>query len=87
AHAGELTLPRLGLLAAGSIALGAASGVAFTVGLIRVGSARAAVLTFIEPLVAVGVGAAVWGEPLSPLAVVGGTLVLGAGIEVARKAR
>ncbi len=87
AHAGELTLPRLGLLAIGSVALGAASGVAFTVGLIRIGSARAAVLTFMEPLVAVAVGAAVWGEPLSPLAFVGGTFVLGAGIEVARKAR
>lgn len=87
AHAGELTLPRLGLLAIGSIALGAASGVAFTVGLIRIGSARAAVLTFMEPLVAVAVGAAVWGEPLSPLTVLGGTFVLGAGIEVARKAR
>jgi drug/metabolite transporter (DMT)-like permease len=78
---------RLGLLALGATVLGAASGVAFTVGLIRIGSARAAVLTFMEPLVAVGVGAAVWGEPLSPLSVVGGALVLGAGIEVARKAR
>ncbi len=87
AHLDELTPSRLGLLAAGAIALGAASGVAFTVGLIRIGSARAAVLTFLEPLVAVGVGAAVWGEPLSPLTLVGGTLVLGAGIEVARKAR
>jgi DME family drug/metabolite transporter len=86
-HAGELTGARLGLLALGAVVLGAASGVAFAVGLIRIGSARAAVLTFIEPLVAVGVGAAVWGEPLSPLSVVGGVLVLGAGIEVARKAR
>jgi drug/metabolite transporter (DMT)-like permease len=86
-HLHELTAPRLGLLAAGAVTIGAASGVAFTVGLIRIGSARAAVLTFIEPLVAVAVGATVWGEPLSPLAVVGGALVLGAGIEVARKAR
>ena len=86
-HAGELTGPRLGLIAAGSVVLGAASGVAFTVGLIRVGSARAAVLTYLEPLVAVAVGAMVWNEPLSPLAVVGGLLVIGAGIEVARKAR
>ncbi len=86
-HTGELTGARVGLLAVGAVALGAASGIAFTVGLIRIGSARAAVLTFMEPLVAVGVGAAVWGEPLSPLSVVGGALVLGAGIEVARKAR
>jgi DME family drug/metabolite transporter len=86
-HAGELTLPRLGLLATAAVTLGAASGVAFTVGLIEIGSARAAVLTFLEPLAAVAVGAAVWDEPLSPLAVAGGALVLGAGIEVARKAR
>ena len=51
------------------------------------GRTRAAVLTFAEPVVAVVVGAAVWREPLSPLAIVGGALVLGAGIEVARKAR
>jgi len=86
-HLSELTPARLGLITAGSIGLGAASGVAFTVGLLRIGSARAAVLTFIEPLVAVVVGATVWREPLSPLAVLGGALVLGAGIEVARKAR
>ena len=60
---------------------------AFTLGLLRIGSARAAVLTFIEPVVAVGVGAAVWHEPLSPIALIGGALVLGAGIQVARKAR
>jgi drug/metabolite transporter (DMT)-like permease len=86
-HLDALTLPRLGLLAIGAVTIGAASGVAFTVGLIRIGSARAAVLTFIEPLVAVAVGAVVWREPLSPLAALGGALVLGAGIEVARKAR
>lgn len=85
--AGELTGARVGLLAAGAVALGAVSGVAFSVGLIRIGSARAAILTFLEPLVAVAVGAAVWNEPLSPLAIVGGLLVIGAGIEVARKAR
>jgi len=86
-HAGELTGARVGLVAAGAATLGAASGVAFTVGLMQIGSARAAVLTYLEPLVAVAVGAAVWNEPLSPLAVVGGLLVIGAGIEVARKAR
>lgn len=86
-HLGEITPAQLGLLAAGGASVGAASGVAFTVGLLRIGSARAAVLTFIEPVVAVAVGAAVWREPLSPLAIVGGALVLGAGIEVARKAR
>lgn len=86
-HAGELTGARVGLLVAGSVVLGAASAVAFTVGLIRIGSARAAVLTYLEPLVAVAVSVTVWNERLSPLAVVGGLLVIGAGIEVARKAR
>jgi drug/metabolite transporter (DMT)-like permease len=84
---GEVTLPRLGLLSAGAITLGAASGIVFSLGLLRIGSARAAVLTFIEPVVAVAVGAAVWHEPLHPIAAVGGALVLGAGIQVARKAR
>jgi len=86
-HLGELTPARVGLIAAGSITIGAASGVAFTLGLLRIGSARAAVLTFIEPLVAVAVGALVWREPFHPAAALGGALVLGAGIEVARKAR
>ena len=56
----------------------------FVVGLARVGSARAAVLTFAEPLVAVAVGALAWGEALHPLAAVGGAMILGAGIHVAR---
>ena len=86
-HLGELTAARFALLAVGAITLGSIAGVAFTLGLLRIGSARAAVLTFIEPVVAVGVGAAVWHEPLSPIALVGGALVLGAGIQVARKAR
>jgi DME family drug/metabolite transporter len=61
--------------------------VVFTVGLLRIGSARAAVLAFMEPIVAVAVGVLVWGEPLRPLAMVGGALVLGAGIQVARAPR
>ena len=75
------------LLGAGAATIGAVSGIVFVVGLTRIGSARAAVLTFAEPLVAVAVGALVWDEPLHPLAALGGALVLGAGIHVARKAR
>jgi DME family drug/metabolite transporter len=86
-HLGELTPAGLGLLVAGGVTIGAAAGVAFSLGLLRIGSARAAVLTFIEPLVAVAVGALVWREPFSPLAMLGGALVLGAGFQVARKAR
>ena len=77
----------LGLLAAGSTTIGALSGIVFIAGLTRIGAARAAVLTFAEPLVAVAVGAFVWSEPLRPLAALGGALVLGAGIHVARQAR
>ena len=82
-----LTLPRLGVIAAGAVVIGAGCGVAFTAGLLRIGSARAAVLTFLEPVVAVIVGATVWGEPLGAQAVLGGALVLGAGLQVARQAR
>jgi len=77
----------LALLGAGASTIGALSGMAFSVGLVRIGAARAAILTFAEPLVAVAVGALVWEEPLHPLAALGGAMVLGAGIHVARKAR
>ena len=75
------------LIAAGATTIGAMSGIVFITGLTRIGASRAAVLTFAEPLVAVAVGALVWGEPLRPLAAAGGALVLGAGIHVARQAR
>lgn len=78
---------QLALLAAGAASIGALSGVVFVIGLGRIGSARAAVLTFAEPVVAVAVGALAWGEPLRPLAALGGGLVLAAGIHVARQAR
>ncbi len=90
-----LVLPRLELvsgealvwLTAGTLSIGALSGVVFIVGLARVGAARGAVLTFAEPLVAVAVGALVWEEPLHATAALGGAMVLGAGIHVARQAR
>jgi drug/metabolite transporter (DMT)-like permease len=75
----------LARMAAGSITIGALSGVAFVTGLAAIGSARAAVLTFCEPLVAVLIGFLVWREPLGPLAGVGAFLILGAGIHVARE--
>jgi drug/metabolite transporter (DMT)-like permease len=77
----------LALISLGSVTIGAISGIVFVEGLQKVGSARAAVLTFAEPLVAVTVGALVWGESLAPLAAAGGALVLAAGIHVARQAR
>lgn len=86
-HLSEITAGDVALLSIGSTTIGAATGVLFVVGLLRIGSARAAVLTFIEPVVAVVMGALVWHEPIRPVALVGGALVLGAGIQVARKAR
>jgi len=86
-HTGELTGANVALLVAGAASIGAVAGIVFSLGLLRIGSARTAVLTFMEPIVAVTVGAVVWGEPLHPIAALGGVLVLGAGIEVARKAR
>jgi drug/metabolite transporter (DMT)-like permease len=80
-------LSDVGLIGAGATTIGAMSGILFITGLTRIGASRAAVLTFAEPLVAVAVGALVWGEPLRPLAAVGGALVLAAGIHVARQAR
>jgi drug/metabolite transporter (DMT)-like permease len=85
--AAAITGPDLALIAAGGATIGATSGVVFAIGLTRIGSARAAVLTFAEPLVAVLVGALVWDEPLHAVAIGGGALVLGAGIHVASKAR
>jgi len=87
AYQGEIAVEDAGLLVAGAATIGAGSGVMFAIGVARIGSARSAVLTFAEPMVAVAVGVLVWNEPLRPLAIVGGALVLGAGVHVARKKR
>ncbi|MCX5743182.1 MAG: DMT family transporter [Proteobacteria bacterium] len=81
----QLTPGGLGLLAIGSSTIGSLSGILFAIGLTRIGSARAAILTFIEPVVAVLVGVIAYGEAIHPFAAVGGTLILAAGIHVARK--
>jgi drug/metabolite transporter (DMT)-like permease len=72
------------LVVIGASTVGAIAGVAFVEGLQRIGSARAAILAFAEPLVAVAISALVWHEPLHPLAAGGGALVLAAGAYVAR---
>lgn len=81
---GEMSARDAALLGAGSLVLGALSGVMYIHGLVRIGAARAAVLTFAEPLVAVLVGWVAFGEALSAWAALGGALVLGAGVAVAR---
>jgi drug/metabolite transporter (DMT)-like permease len=74
----------LGILAAGTLTIGALAGVAYLRGLSGIGATRAALLTFCEPLVAVVVGTLVWGEPLRAPALAGAALVIGAGVAVAR---
>ena len=82
--AGAIEAADLARLASGTLVLGTFAGIAFIWGLARIGSARAAVLTFAEPLVAVIVGRVAFGEHLSEAAALGGALVLGAGVAVAR---
>lgn len=74
----------LGILAVGTLTIGALAGVAYLRGLSGIGATRAALLTFCEPLVAVVVGTLVWGEPLRAPALAGAALVIGAGVAVAR---
>jgi drug/metabolite transporter (DMT)-like permease len=63
-------------LAAASLGPGALAGIAFTWGLRRMPAAHASTLTLLEPLVAVLLGAAVFGEDLGLRAVAGATLIL-----------
>lgn len=85
--AGDLhlvTATQLSQLVAASLVLGTLAGVMYVHGLALVGSARAAVLAFLEPLVAVICGWLAFGEALGPIAGVGGAMVLGAGVWVAK---
>jgi len=83
-HLDLVTGAQLAELAIASLVLGSVAGVMFVTGLALVGSARAAVLAFLEPLVAVICGWAAFGEALGLAAGAGGALVLGAGMWVAR---
>jgi drug/metabolite transporter (DMT)-like permease len=56
---------------------GVTAALVFYAGLARVRASQASVLTLMEPLVAVIVGALVWHEVPGPWALVGGALVLG----------
>ncbi len=52
--------------------------VAFLAGLERIGPTNAAMLSILEPVVTVILGALLFGELLSPVALAGGALILGA---------
>jgi drug/metabolite transporter, DME family len=86
-HLGAIEPRHLGLLVLGGLLPGAVSAWLFVDGLRRIGSARAAVLSLLEPTVAVLVGWLAWGEPLAPLAALGGAMVLGGALWVARGER
>jgi drug/metabolite transporter (DMT)-like permease len=83
-HEGEVGGAAFARIAIGSLFLGSIAGTMFVRGLARVGSSRAAVLTFAEPVVAVGCGWLVWGEELGPTAAVGAALIVAAGVGVSR---
>jgi drug/metabolite transporter (DMT)-like permease len=70
-----------GVLALGAVFTGL-STLAFTTLLRRVSAQAAGVLTFLEPVTAVLLAAALVGEPLTAAVVAGGVLVLGAGLAV-----
>ena len=74
---------RVALLIAGSVVLGALAGWLFLRGLQVIGSTRAAMLAFMEPLVAVVVGWLAWKERLGWSVLAGGALILGAGAWIA----
>lgn len=69
-------------LAIAGILPGVLAGLAFLRGAALVGSARAAILAFLEPVVACVVGFLAFGERLSAWSILGGALVLGAGVLV-----
>jgi drug/metabolite transporter (DMT)-like permease len=71
---------RVGWLVAGAVLLAGLASLVFTRGLQAVGSTRATMLAYLEPLVAVIVGWLAWSERLSPLALLGGALILVAGL-------
>ena len=63
-----MTARGLGIVAIGGVFIGAGAGILSVLGLTRIGSARTAILTYAEPLVAVAIGALVRGEPLHAVA-------------------
>lgn len=69
-------------LSVASIGPGALAGLAFVWGLRRMPAAHASTLTLLEPLVAVVLGAVVFGEDLGARALAGGALILAGALTV-----
>ncbi len=76
-----------GVLTLAGVTIGAASGVAFIRGLRLIPTAHSAVLTFLEPIVALALGVLVLGQPLEPRAILGACAILGAGAFVVAPSR
>jgi drug/metabolite transporter (DMT)-like permease len=69
-------------LAVIAVGPGALAGLAYVWGLRRMPAAHASTLTLVEPLVAVLLGALVYGEPFGARTVVGGLLIVGGSLAV-----
>lgn len=80
----SIAIVPLSLVAAAALLIGAMAGVLFLSGLVRVDASRAAVLTLLEPTVAVFIGALVWNEQLAAIQVAGAALVIGGAAAVMR---
>ncbi|GAB5542974.1 MAG: EamA family transporter [Sandaracinaceae bacterium] len=87
ADLGQVELRDVGWMAVAALVPGVLAGVAFVRGLALVGAARAAVLAFVEPVVACLVGWVWFGERLPPVALLGALLVLCAGFMVSARRR
>lgn len=78
--------PGTGIVAiiAGAVLLGGVAGLLFTRGTVRIPAEHAAILTMLEPLTAVLLGALVFEEHLGPLALLGAAGVIAIGISAVR---
>ncbi|HEY1099114.1 MAG TPA: DMT family transporter, partial [Myxococcota bacterium] len=73
------------VLSVGGVVCGAVALLTFYAGLRRLPASRAGVLTLVEPVVAVVVGAVVFQEALAPMTVLGGAIVVAAVASVERR--
>lgn len=73
-----------GFLALVAIGPGAFAGLAYVWGLRRMPAAHASTLTLIEPLVAISLGAALFGEPFGLRTFIGGALIVASSLVVMR---
>lgn len=83
---GLVSSSALGIVLLGALGPGALSGLLFVWGLRRVAASHASVLTLLEPFVAVLLAAAVLGEGIGPIPMVGGVLIVGGALAVVTNA-